>query len=148
MSKGHSGVSPAPQLEGINSLALCLLSSPALTTPCDHWEDNTLDYTDLVGRIMPLLFNTLSRFAIAFLPRSDHLLISWLQSPSVVMSEPKKRKSVTIFPFSPSICHGIMGPDAMILVLFCFVLFFLIVSLSWLFHSSPSPSLRSSLVLH
>ena len=52
-----------------------------------------------VGRIMPLLFNTLSRFVRAFLPRSDHLLISWLQSPSVVMSEPKKRKSVTIFTF-------------------------------------------------
>ena len=94
-----------------------------------------------VGRIMPLLFNTLSRFVRAFLPRSDHLLISWLQSPSVVMSEPKKRKSVTIFTSSPSICHGTMGADAMILV-FCF----LIISLSWLFHTSPSPSLGSSLV--
>ena len=60
-----------------------------------------------VYRVMSLLFHTLSRFAIAFLPRSTHL-ISWLQSPSAVILEPKKRKSVTSSSFSPSICHEIM----------------------------------------
>ena len=69
-----------------------------------------------VGRVTSLLTNnTLLRFVIAFLPRSNHLLISWLQSPSTVILEPKKRKSVTTFAFSPSICHAVMGLDAMIL---------------------------------
>ena len=58
----------------------------------------------------------LSRFAINFLPRSKHLFISWLQSPSAVILEPKKIKSVTVSIVSPSICHEVMGPDAMILV--------------------------------
>ena len=58
----------------------------------------------------------LSRFVIAFLPRSKHLLISWLQSPSAVIVKPKKIKSVTVSIVSPSICHEVMGPDAMILV--------------------------------
>jgi len=71
-----------------------------------------------VGRVMSLLFNTLSRFVIAFLPRSNHLLISWLQSPSTVILEPKKKKSVTTSTFSPSICHALMGRDDMILVFF------------------------------
>ena len=57
-----------------------------------------------------LLFNTLYRFAITFLPRSDHLLISWLQSPSTIISEPKKRKSVTASTFSLSVCQAIVGP--------------------------------------
>ena len=65
---------------------------------------------------MSLLFNMLSRLAIAFLPRSEHLLISWLQSPSVVILEPKKIKSVTVSIVSPSICHEMTGLDAMILV--------------------------------
>ena len=59
-----------------------------------------------VGKVMSLLFNTLSRFVIAFFPRSNHLLISWLQSTSVVILEFKKRKSVTVSTLSPSICHG------------------------------------------
>ena len=66
--------------------------------------------------MMSLLFNMLSRVVIAFLPRSKHLLISWLQSPSAVISEPPKIKSVTVPIISPSICHEVMGPDAMILV--------------------------------
>ena len=70
----------------------------------------------LVSKIMSLLFNTLSMFVIAFLPRSSHLLSSWLQSPSAVILEPKKRKSVTASTLSPSICHEVMGQDAMILV--------------------------------
>ena len=69
-----------------------------------------------VSRVMSLLFNMLSRFIIAFLPRSKNLLISWLESPSAVILEPKKRKSVTVSNFSPSICHKVMGPDATILV--------------------------------
>ena len=64
-----------------------------------------------------LLFNTLSRFVIAFLPRSKQLLVPWLQSPSGVILEPKKVKSVTISIVSPSICHEVMGLDAVILVI-------------------------------
>ena len=70
----------------------------------------------LVGKVMSLLFNVLSRLVITFLPRSKCLLISWLQSPSAVILEPKKIKSVTVSIVSPSICHEMMGPDAMILV--------------------------------
>ena len=76
------------------------------TTPLTGWT--------FVGKMMSLLFNTLSRFVIAFLPRSKRLLISWLQSPSAVILEPKKIKPVTVSIVSPSICHEVMGPDAMI----------------------------------
>ena len=69
-----------------------------------------------VGKVIYMLFNTKSRFVIAFLPRSKHLLISWLQSLSTVILEPKKIKSVTVSTFPPSICHEVIGPDAMILV--------------------------------
>ena len=65
---------------------------------------------------MSLLLNMLSRLVITTLPRSKHLLISWLQSPSVVILEPKKIKSDTVYTVSPSISHEVMGPDAMILV--------------------------------
>ena len=65
---------------------------------------------------MSLLFNMLSRLVITFLPRSKRLLISWLQSPSAVILEPPKIKSFTVSTVSPSICHEVMGPDAMILV--------------------------------
>ena len=69
-----------------------------------------------VSKVISLLFNTLSRLVIAFLPRSKRLLISRLQSPSAVILEPKKIKSVTVSIVSPSICHEVMGLDAMILV--------------------------------
>ena len=69
----------------------------------------------VVGKIMSLVFNMLSRLVITFLPRSKHLLISWLQSPSAVILEPPKIKSVIVSTVSPSICHEVMGPDAMIL---------------------------------
>ena len=72
-----------------------------------------------IGKVMSLLFNVLSRLVIASLPRSTHLLISWLQSPSAVILEPKKIKSVTAHTFSLSICHEVMGPNAMILVFKC-----------------------------
>ena len=69
-----------------------------------------------VGKVMSLLFNMLSRLAITFLPRSKRLLISWLQSPSAVIWEPKKIKSDTVYTVSPSISHEVVGPDAMIFV--------------------------------
>ena len=66
------------------------------------------------SKVISLLFNMLSRFVIAFLPRSKHLLIPWLQSTSTVILEPKKIKPVTVFIFSSSLCHKVIGPDAMI----------------------------------
>ena len=69
-----------------------------------------------VGKIMSLLFNMLSRLVIVFLPRSKYLLISWLQSLSAVILESRKIESVTVSIVSPSICHEVLGPDAMILV--------------------------------
>ena len=105
---------------------LCFLYGPALTTIHGHWEHHIRTF---VGRVTSLLFNTLSRFVMAFLPRSNHLLISWLQSPCTETLEPKKRKSVTTSTIS-SICHPIMGPDAMILVFLIFS-FKLALSLSF-----------------
>ena len=69
-----------------------------------------------VSNVMSLLFNVLSRFVIAFLPRSKHFLISWLQSPSAVILESPQIKSVTVFIVSPSICHEVMKLDATLLV--------------------------------
>ena len=69
-----------------------------------------------VVKVMSLLFNMLSRLVIAFLPRSKRLLISWLQSPSAVILEPQKIKSDTVSTVSLSVCHEVMGPDAMVLV--------------------------------
>ena len=76
----------------------------------------TLDLTrwTFVGKVMSLLFNMLSRLVITFLPRSKRLLISWLQSSSAVILEPNNIKSVTVSIVSPSICHDVMGLDAMI----------------------------------
>ena len=76
----------------------------------------TLTRWTFVAKVMSLLFNTPSMLVITFLPRSKCLLISWLQSPSAVILEPRKMKSDTASTVSPSICHGVMGPDAMILV--------------------------------
>ena len=69
-----------------------------------------------VGKVTSLFFNTLSRFVIAFLPRSNYLLILWLQSPYALILQPKKIKSVTVSILPPSICHEVMGVDAMILI--------------------------------
>ena len=84
------------------------LSQPYITTG----KTIALTIWTFVGREMSLLFNTLSKFAIAFLPRSNYLLISWPQSPSTVILEARKRKSVTASTFSPSICHEVMEPVA------------------------------------
>ena len=78
------------------------------TIPLTKWT--------FVGKVMSLLLNMLSRLVITLLPRSKHLLISWLQSPSAVVLEPKYIKSDTVSTVSPSISHEVMGPDAMILV--------------------------------
>ena len=72
-----------------------------------------------VDKVMSLYFNMLSRLVIAFLPRRKHLLISWLQSPSAVILEPPKIKSLTVSTVYPSICHEVIGPDAMILLFEC-----------------------------
>ena len=89
------------------------LSHPYMTTG----KTIALTIQTFVGKVKPLLYNMLSRLVMTFLPRSKHLLISWLQSPSAVILEPQKIKSVTVSTVSPSICHKVMGPDAMILVL-------------------------------
>ena len=106
-SYSSSSVSPAP------SLVHCL-----------HWIQRTVstvryktigirngisDTQTYVSKVMPLLFNTLSRFVIAFLPRSKHLLISWLKSPPAMILKSKKIKSVTVSTFPPSICREVMG---------------------------------------
>ena len=79
-------------------------------------KTKALDRWTFVGKVMYLLFNILSRLVIAFLPRSKNLLIPWLRSPSAVILEPKKIKSLTVSTVSSSICHEVMGPDATVLV--------------------------------
>ena len=100
----------------------------------------TLTRWPFVDKVMSLLFNTLSRFVIAFLPWSKHLLISWQQSPSTVILEPTKIKTVTVSIVSPSICHEVIGRVLMILV-------FWMLNLKPAFHFPLSLSSRGSLVL-
>ena len=113
------------------------LAHPYMTTE----KTIALTRQTFVGKVMSLLFNMLSRLVITFLPRSKHLLISRLQSPSSVILEPPKIKSLIYSIVSPPICHEVMGPDAMILV------FSMLSFLSPLFHSPLSLSSRGSLVL-
>ena len=105
-----------PQFKSINSqrsaFFMVQLSHPHMTTG----KTIALTRWTFVSKVMSLLYNMLSRLVIAFLSRSKHLLISWLQSPSAVILEPKKIKSVTVSIVSPSICHEVMGLDAIILV--------------------------------
>ena len=111
------------QLESINSSEVSLLYDLTLTS-VHYWTEIpfnmeipiSLTIWNFVGKVMSLLFNMLCRLFTAFLPRSKHLLISWLQSLSTVILEPRKIKSVTISIFSPSTCHEMMRSDAMILV--------------------------------
>ena len=104
-----------------SSKASILWHSPYLIVQLSHPYMTTgkiiaLTTGTFVGKVMSLLFNMLSRLVIAFLPRTKHLLISWLQSPSAVILEPPKIKSATLSIVSPSICHEVMGLNAMILV--------------------------------
>ena len=95
-----------------SALFIVQLSHPSMTT------GKTIALTEwtFVDKVMSLLFNMLCRLMITFLPRSKHLLISWLQSPSAVILEPPNIKSDTVSTVSPSFCHEVMGLDAMILV--------------------------------
>ena len=93
------------------------LSHPYMTTR----KTISLTRRALVGKVMSLLFNMLSRLVITFFTRSKCLLISWLQSPSAVILEPRKIKSATVSSVSPSISHEVMGPDAMIIPCITFV---------------------------
>ena len=107
-------------LQHHSSKALILQCSPFFIVQLSHTYTTirktiALTRRIFVGKVMSLLFSMLSRLVIALLPRSNHLLISWLQSPSVIL-EPPKIKSVTVSIVFPSICHEVMGLDAMIFV--------------------------------
>ena len=107
--------SPSLQFKTINSLVLSFLYSPTLTSIHDHFGKTiALTRWTFFGKVMSLVLNMLSRLVITFLPRSKHLLISWLQSPYAVILEPPKIKSDTVSTVSPSISHEVMGRDAMI----------------------------------
>ena len=108
--------SPTSQFKSINSSALSFVYRPTLISIHDYWETIALTIWIFVGKVMSLLFNTMSRFVIAFLPRSKHLLISWMQLPSAVTLEPKKIKSDTVSIAFPSIWSDgteVIGLDAM-----------------------------------
>ena len=112
------------------------LSHPYMTTG----KTIALTRWTFVGKVMSLLFNMLSWLVITFLPKTKRLLISWLQSPSAVILEPWKTNSASVSTVSPSICHEVTGPEAMILV-FC------MLSFKPLFHSPLLLSSRGSLFL-
>ena len=95
---------------------LSLLYDPTLTCIHDCGKSIALTRQIFAGKVMSLLLHMLSRLVIAFLSRSKGLLISWLQSPSTVILEPKKIKSITVSIVSPSSCHEVMRVNAMILV--------------------------------
>ena len=135
--------SPAPRFKSNNSLVLSLLYDPTLTSIHNDWKNHSFDYMDLVSKVMSLLFNMLSSFVTAFLPRSKYLLISWVQSLSTVILEPKKIKSVSASTFYPSICHQVMGLEVIIII---YIYIFSCWVSKQLFHSPLSPSSRGSLV--
>ena len=102
--------SPTPQFKSFNSLAPSFLYGLTLISIHDDWKNHSFNRWTFVGKVMSLLFSMLSTLVITFLPRSKSLLISWLQSPSAVILEPKKIKSVTVSIVSSSICHEAMRP--------------------------------------
>ena len=138
LSKGLSGVFSSTTVQRHRFFGALPSLRPNSQLYVTTGKPTALTIWTFVGREMSLLFKTLSGFVIDFLPRSNCLLISWLQSPSAVILEPKKRKSVITSTFSPSICYEVMGLDAMILVFLKFS-FKLALSLS-------SLSARNSLV--
>ena len=95
--------SPTPQFKSINSLVLSFLYGQTLISICDYRKTIALTRQTFVSKVMTLLFNMLSRLVIAFLPKSKHLLLSWLQSPSAVILEPPKIKSLSVSIVSPYI---------------------------------------------
>ena len=118
-SKGLSRVFSSSSKTSIlqhSAFFIIQLSYPYMTTG----KTKALTRWTFGGKVMSLFFNMLSWLVINFLPRSKHLLISWLQSPSAVILEPCKIKSVTVFIAYPSISHEVMGLDAMILVFWMF----------------------------
>ena len=117
LSKGLSRVSSNTTV--LKHFGTRLIYGPTLTSIRDYWKNHSSDQTDFVGKVISLLFNMLSRLVIAFLSRSKHLYISWLQSPSAVILEPPKINSDTVSTVSLSISHEVMGPDVMILVFEC-----------------------------
>ena len=126
--------SPTPQFKSINFSAFSLIYGPTLTSIHGYWKNHSFDYMDLVGKVISLLFNMLATFVIAFLPGSK------LQSPSTVILEPKKVKSVTASTYSSSICHVLLELDAMIFI-------FWMLNFRPAFSFSPlSPSSRGFLV--
>ena len=128
-------LSSKPSLVWHSAFYKAQLSYPYMTTG----KTISLTIQIFVSKVMSLLFSILSNFVIAFCPRNKHLLISWLQSQSLVILEPKIMKSDTISIFPPSTCHEVMGQHAMIFVFECWVL-------SQLFNSFFSPSAKGSLV--
>ena len=142
ISLQSKGLSRVPQHH--SSKASILLHSAFFMVQLSHpymtsGKTIVLTIQTFAGKVISLLFNTLSGFVIAFHPRSKHLLISWLQPPSAVILKPPKMKSVTVSIVSPSICREVMGPDSMILV-------FWMLSFKPKFSVSFSPSSRGSLV--
>ena len=101
--QGTQESSPKPQFKSISSSALSLLYGPTLTTIHDYWKNHS--FGPLLTKRCLCFFNMLSMCVAAFLPRSKHLLISWLQSPFTVILEPKEIKFTTVSILSPSICH-------------------------------------------
>ena len=143
LSRVFSNTTVQKHLLWCSAFFIVQLSHPYMTT------GKTMASTrrTFVRKVMSLLFNMLSRLVITFLSRSNCHLISWLQSPSAVILEPRKIKSVTISTLSPSICHEVMGPDAMFLVLLvlCFKPAFSLSSLTLikrLFSSSLLSAIR------
>ena len=115
MSKGLSRVFANTTVQkhqffGAQLFFIVQIADPYMTTG----KTTALTRWIFVGKVLSLPFNTLSRFVIAFLPRSKHLLISWVLSLSIVSLEPKKIKSATISTFYPSMCHEVMGPEAIL----------------------------------
>ena len=115
-SKGLSRVFSNTTVQSINSSALSFLHSPLSHPYMTTGKTIALTRWTFDVKVKSLLFNMLSRLVITFLPRSKHLLISWLQSPSAVILEPPKIKSDTVSTVSPSIFHEVMGPDAIIFI--------------------------------
>ena len=135
VTKGRTWLSDSTELNW-KRFFIVQLSNPFMTTG----ETIAMTMQTFVDKLMSLPFNMLSRFVTAFLPRSKHLLISWLQLPTAVILEPKKIVCHCFHLFPHFICHEVIGPDAMISVFECWVL-------SQLFHSPLSLSSRGSLVL-